>query len=335
MRKAKSFAGFLVMPENRSARLAVQELAAAVVAGRKAEPGLLLLHGLPGTGKSHLVSALIGEVTRRGGGTTVRVLAAPDLDLLDTASPHVSPFSGPQTGDHDLLVVEDLQHLSARGVEPLVQALDQCAARDVPVVCTTAESPRQLGERLPARLVSRLVCGLVVSLQTWTPPSRLLFLHEMAQRRQLAIAPEALVWVADNLTGAGRVLEGALARLEAMAQCQPRVLDAATVAALLRGDVQAGQPTLERIAHGVSRFFRVEPRHIQSQRRHRNILWPRQVGMYLARRLTGLSLERIGAYFGGRDHSTVLHACRKVERAIRQDEVVAGAMHQLNADLAR
>src|SRR5262249_37443022 len=137
MRKAKSFAGFLVMPENRSARLAVQDLAAAVVASRTVDPGLLLLHGLPGTGKSHLVAALVGEVTRRGGGATVTVLAAADLDLLDAASPsegdlpHVSPPpSGQQARDHDLLVVEDLQHLSPRGVEPLVQALDQCAARD-------------------------------------------------------------------------------------------------------------------------------------------------------------------------------------------------------------
>ena len=90
---------------------------------------------------------------------------------------------------------------------------------------------------------------------------------------------------------------------------------------------------MERIAHHVSGYFRVEARALQSRRRHRNVLWPRQVGMYLARRLTGLTLDQIGAYFGGRDHTTVLHACRKVTEAVERDEVLSGAVQQLHADL--
>ncbi len=91
---------------------------------------------------------------------------------------------------------------------------------------------------------------------------------------------------------------------------------------------------LESIAERVSRHFRVDARHLRSGRRSRSVLLPRQVGMYLARQLTGLSLEQIGAYFGGRDHSTVLHACRKVEQALASDLVLSGTVKQLHSDLA-
>jgi len=91
---------------------------------------------------------------------------------------------------------------------------------------------------------------------------------------------------------------------------------------------------MERIAWRVSRYYQVPARQLQSRRRYRNILLPRQVSMYLARRLTGLSLEQIGAYFGGRDHSTVLHACRKVEDAIDVDAGLSGAVRQIHAELS-
>jgi chromosomal replication initiator protein len=110
-------------------------------------------------------------------------------------------------------------------------------------------------------------------------------------------------------------------------------LDGAILARYFRDEAEAARPTVERIAQRVGGFFQVEPRRLQSRRRFRNIVWPRQVGMYLARRLTDLSLEQIGAYFGGRDHATVLHACRKVEEAVQADAVMSGTVRQLQADL--
>jgi chromosomal replication initiator protein len=90
---------------------------------------------------------------------------------------------------------------------------------------------------------------------------------------------------------------------------------------------------VERIVQRVSGYFRLEPRQLRSRRRYRHILLPRQVGMYLARQLTELSLEQIGASFGGWNHSTVLHACRKVEQALTSDMVLSGTVRRLHADL--
>src|SRR5207247_9360103 len=99
-------------------------------------------------------------------------------------------------------------------------------------------------------------------------------------------------------------------------------------------EAEGRRPTLERIVRHVGGYFRVETVDLRSRRRSREALVPRQVGMYLARQLTELSLQQIGAYFGGRDHSTVLHAVRKVEHALAHDAGLSGAVRQLHADLA-
>jgi len=91
---------------------------------------------------------------------------------------------------------------------------------------------------------------------------------------------------------------------------------------------------VERIAQRVGRQFQLDPRRLQARDRSRHILLPRQVSMYLARQLTELSLEQIGEHLGGRDHSTVLHACRKVQEALGSDPALSGIVRQLHADLS-
>jgi chromosomal replication initiator protein len=355
-----TFARFVSTPENRSALAAVHFVAAALVADRPdrlANP--LLLHGPAGTGKTHLVWALVAEVTRQRPDLTVAVLAANELldypgeGKADSQEPltvgqrdggpaiPVGPPPGKQEclppsrplAKLNLLIVEDLQHLPERAAEPLVQIIDSLEARQCPVVCTALAGPRHL-PNLSARLANRLAGGLIIGLEPLSASGRLAFLQDKAQRRQLAVSHPILAWLAEHLTGGGRQLEGAISRLEVLARLHHRPLDLATVGDHFREQVEAGRPTVERIAQRVGGYFRVQPRQLQSRRRSRQVLLPRQVGMYLARQLTGLSLEQIGAYFGGRDHSTVLHACRKVETALTRDEVLGGAVRQLHAELA-
>ena len=126
----------------------------------------------------------------------------------------------------------------------------------------------------PARLTSRLACGLVVGLEPLQAPSRLALLQDRAQRRQLAVTRDVLAWLAEHLTGGGRQLEGALARLETLARLQSQPLDVATVADHFREQVEASAVTVERIAQRVSGHFRVEARQLQSRRRSRSVLLP-------------------------------------------------------------
>lgn len=317
----QTFARFLVLRENRSALAAVQRLAARPSSRRLPNP--LYLHGPAGSGKSHLVSALIDEITRRDPRLLVTAITAEDVNQR---SQPVADTAG------DVVIIEDVQQLRRQQSEAMVALFDALEARAVQMVFTAVVGPRDLD--LPARLRSRLASGLVVGLGPLQATSRLTFLQEGATRRQLALPRNVLAWLAERLPGSGRELDGALSRLEVLSRTTSQPLDVPTVAELFAEQAEASRPTVERIVARVSTCFHVQPRDLKSRRRSRQVLLPRQVGMYLARQLTRLSLEQIGACFGGRDHSTVLHACRKVENALQKDPVLSGTVRQLHAELA-
>jgi chromosomal replication initiator protein len=259
------------------------------------------------------------------------VKAVPARELADCQSPNSFCWE-PNSSDHcDLLAVEDVQHLPGRFAETFARIIDERVADRQQTVCTATMGPAQL-TKLPTRLTSRLASGLVVGLTPLGPASRLVFLQDCMERRQLPIGRDVLTWLANHLPGSARQLEGAVGRLEALARLNDRIPTCDVVAEHFRDDVELGRPTVQRIVERVGRHFQVDPSMLQSKRRSRGTLVARQVAMALARRLTPLSLEQIGAYFGGRDHSTVLHACRKVEAG--RDASLTGALRQLHAELA-
>jgi chromosomal replication initiator protein len=304
-----------------------------VCAGRAAVSlNPLFLHGPPGTGKSHLASALLAAVTAR----------APDrIAVHRSAGDLIPPRNDDESGDQDLaslrgadlVIVDDLHHLPERAVETFVQVLDRGLARGQQWVVTAVEGPARLN-RLPGRLTSRLASGLVVGIDPPSPEARQAALAALAGRLGLEMPGDVLAWVAEHATGSFRELEGAATRLHALARLHGGLPPLEVIQHEFRAESDARRPTVERIVQRVGRYFRVDPGQLQGPSRTRGVLLPRQVGMYLTRQLTALSLEQIGAYFGGRDHSTVLHACRKVEEALDRDVTLSGAVRQLHADLA-
>lgn len=327
MPRQTSFARFLATPENRSALQAIKDLSGALLSGKNPPTNPLYLHGPPGSGKSHLVHALVSELTAAKRSIELQILPASDVRETGTKL----------RAEGDLVVIEDLQHLPRWAKEWLVGLLDDRTRRCLPTVLTAVFGPQHLRsgvDPFSARLTSRLAGGLVVAVEPLQAPSRLLLLLELAQRQQLAVSRDILQWLAERLIAGGRQLEGAIIQLANISKLSKRPLTCKDVAAHFEPQVDALRPTVERIARQVGGYFRIDAKELRSKRRHQSILLPRQVGMYLARQLTQLSLGKIGAYFGGRDHTTVLHSCRKVELALADDTVLSGAVRQIHAELA-
>jgi chromosomal replication initiator protein len=310
------------LPENRAAREAVERVLACLSRRNpKRTLNPLFLHGPAGSGKSRLVGDLVEGLTARVGDILISTVPANDLDGRDADD---SPSARKQA---DLVIVEDVQKLPPDAVETLVALVDRCVVRHRQLVLTATVGPGLLD--LPVRLTSRLAQGLVVALEALSPASR----REVLAQRGEGLDGEILDWLADHTGGSFRQLEGALTRvrrLQTVFQGTPTLND---VIAAFTEDAEARRVTLERIARRVGDHYRVGARELRSRSRSREALLPRQVGMYLARQLTDLSLQQIGAYFGGRDHSTVLHACRKVEETLAEDASLSGAVRELRAGL--
>jgi len=309
---------FVVLPENRAAVMAMRQAAAS-----KRLAASLYLHGLPGTGKSHLVNWLLRRVVRRTPGATARLVPARDLVRLlgDRAR------AGREFHDCDLLIIEDMQH-APHYADVLIGLLDERHARKRTTVVTAGCGPAELEGRSP-RLLSRLSGGLVVGIGPLSLASRVRLARSLCQSHNLDVSDDVVQWLGRIPSGGARAMQGDLHLLRLLQTSTAGTLSLSTVLQANQADTEV--PLLDRLAENVARHFGVRQKVLKGRDRHRESLWPRQVGMYLARKLSGLSLERIGGFFGGYDHSTVLHACRKIEDRLSVDVVLERQLAELSA----
>jgi chromosomal replication initiator protein len=339
-----TFDNFLVGPSNRMAHAAAIQVAETVFA---AERGFnpLFLHASVGLGKSHLLHAIAWEVQRRTPNAKVLYLTAERFrfQFVDAIKSQDAMAFKDRFRSIDILLIDDFEYMQGEKTEVefehIVNALIDGGRQ---VVVASARPPAQI-ERLNDRMRSRLSRGLVSEINPLDQELRLRILERRVTEKRAAdplfeIPRPVLDLLADKLTENGRELEGAINRLYAQWQLTRQAVTLETADSIMRDLLAGGEPRrvkIDDILRAVSRHFAVSKQDILSQRRHRSVVWPRQVGMYLAKQLTSRSLPEIGRRFGDRDHTTVLHAIRKIDKELENNTRLRDDLDELKKQLAR
>jgi chromosomal replication initiator protein len=319
-----TFEQFVIGDSNRLAHAAA--LAVAEMPGLAYNP--LFICGPPGLGKTHLLHSIANYVTVYGGGATVRYTTAEAFTnhFLGALHGHdIDAFKAAYRGV-DVLLVDDVQFLQAkvRTEQEFFHTFNALHEAGAQIVLTSDRLPRDLGE-LEERLRERFEAGLVTDVRAPDASTRLAILRKRVQQDAIRdLDPAALELIADRVVDNVRALEGALIRVVAFGSLTGRPITADLTAEVLDGlypDLRGrGRTTTVReIQEQTAAAFGISVEALVSASRAGSLAWPRQVAMYLARELTDQTLPAIGRAFGGRNHTTVLHAYKRTAERIAGD----------------
>lgn len=284
----------------------------------------LFLHGETGQGKTHLLHAIAAATLTRNPEARVIMLSAEKFMLEFISAMRANDMLSFKTRlrSADVLAIDDLQFVIGKEstqVE-LLHTIDEVIAAGGRLVVTADRLPHRL-DGIDQRLLSRLAGGLIADIDPPELELRIAILERKALALDVEVPAEVIDWIAHQFPRNVRELEGALNKLVAYASLSDLPIDLVTAQAKL-SEVARGsraRVTIEDIQRAVCAHFRIDKSEMASQRRVRSLARPRQIAMYLAKELTPRSFPEIGRRFGGRDHSTVIHAVRTIENLRQQD----------------
>jgi len=326
-----TFDRFVVGASNRFAHAA--SLAVADSPAKAYNP--LFIYGGVGLGKTHLMQA-IGQATLQHAPSRRVVYISSERftnELIAAIQTKTTTKFRDRYRSVDILLVDDIHFIAEKEAtqEEFFHTFNALYDAHKQIVISSDRSPKEIAG-LEERLVSRFEWGLVTDIQSPDLETRTAILRKKAEESGLNVPDPVTDFIAQQITSNIRELEGALIRVIAYCNLFNKLPSAAVAREVLKDMVKEvrARVTLEEIQRRVAAYFQIELTEIRGARRQRSILYPRQVAMFLCRRLTEASLPEIGQAFGGRDHTTVLHAVGKIEQEIAQDPHKKQVVDHLN-----
>ena len=315
-----TFEHFVVGKPNEFAYAASQRVAEAA----KVPFNPLFLYGGVGLGKTHLMHAIAWQIRENTPERTVIYLSAEKFmyRFIRALREQNTVDFKEQFRSVDVLMIDDVQFISGKDStqEEFFHTFNALVDLGRQIVISADKSPSDL-EGMEERLISRLNCGLVADIHATTYELRLGILQSKAEQMAVKMPQKVLEFLAHKITANVRELEGGLNRVVAHAQLVGREITLEATQDVLHDLLRANdrRVTIEEIQKRVAAHFNIRLSDMHSARRARSVARPRQVAMYLAKQLTARSLPEIGRKFGGRDHTTVMHAVKKVDELREHD----------------
>ena len=328
---------FVIGSSNRFAHAAA--LAVAEAPAQAYNP--LFIYGGTGLGKTHLLQAIGHYVRQHSRRMTTRYVASETFmnEFIDAVRDRGARIEGfkRRYRNYDVLLIDDIQFIEGkeRIQEEFFHTFNSLYEGGAQIVISSDRPPREIAT-LEERLRSRFEWGLLTDIQAPDLETRIAILRKRVDTERIAIDdPEVLTFIAGRVSSNIRELEGALTRVVAFSSLTDRLLTVELAEDVLRdvypqGDA-APEVTIARIQEAISQRFGVTLDELVSPRRSQAVAYPRQVAMYLSRELTDASLPMIGREFGGRDHTTVIHAKDKIGRLMLEDRSVYNLVQELTA----
>lgn len=331
-----SFDNFVVGPSNRFAFAACQAVAESPA--KSYNP--LFLYSRVGLGKTHLMQSVAHEIKKRRPALKCVYLSSETFtnELINAIRHRSTPQFREKYRNIDVLLIDDIHFIAGKEAtqEEFFHTFNALHNSHKQIIISSDRPPKEI-TNLEERLSSRFAWGLVADIQPPDFETRVAILRKKLEREPVEVPDDVLVFIAEEITTNIRELEGALIRVVAysLLEEKPVALDIAKI--VLKDMVKETSKTIttEMIQKNVAVFYDLSITDLKSKRRSRNIIIPRQVCMYLTRKLTNLSLPEIGSAFGGKDHTTVLHSCKKIEKNIQTDSDLNNVVEKLLTKIKR
>jgi chromosomal replication initiator protein len=315
-----TFETFVIGSSNRFAHAA----AVAVAESPAKAYNPLFIYGSSGLGKTHLLHAIGHYASQLGNARAVRYVSTEEFtnDFINSVRDDKSSAFQRRYRDVDVLLIDDIQFLETRErtQEEFFHTFNTLHNTNKQIVITSDRSPKQLST-LEDRLRTRFEWGLLADIQPPDLETRIAILQKKAAQERLHAPADVLEFIASRISNSIRELEGALIRVTAFASLTRSPVELSLAEEVLRDFIPDGaepQVTVDQIMASTADYFGVSLEDLRGHSRSRVLVNARQVAMYLCRELTELSLPRIGQAFGGRDHTTVMHADRKIRQQMAE-----------------